>query len=113
MIARSLAERLATVRTRPPDHVTAAATDDARVERLAHWFDARTDVAEGGTVLVVERSIPFAPSACAALASLPDAVYFDAGRGGHSDLQKIIRPTPGVPALSGDKCPQMGPNVAG
>ncbi len=77
MTARSLAERLATVRTRPPERGAGPPVDDGRVDRLARWFDARTDVTEGGTVLVVERSIPFSPAAGEALASLPDAVYFD------------------------------------
>ena len=73
---RSLADRLAAVRGRPATPISPPPTDN-RVQRLARWFDARTDVAEGGTVLVVERSVPIAPDAGAALATLPEAVYFD------------------------------------
>jgi hypothetical protein len=74
---RTLAERLASVRVRPADRTSTATLDEGRLDRLARWFDARTDVTEGGTVLVVERSVPFPPAASAALAGLPDAVYFD------------------------------------
>jgi hypothetical protein len=74
---RTLAERLASVRVRPADRTSTATLDQGRLDRLARWFDARTDVTEGGTVLVVERSVPFPPAASAALAGLPDAVYFD------------------------------------
>jgi uncharacterized protein YprB with RNaseH-like and TPR domain len=74
---RTLAERLASVRVRPADRTSTATLDEGRLDRLARWFDARTDVTEGGTVLVVERSVPFPLAASAALAGLPDAVYFD------------------------------------
>jgi hypothetical protein len=74
---RNLAERLAAVRTTPAERPAPTALDDGRVDRLARWFDARTDVTEGGTVLVVERSIAFPPAASEFLAGLPDAVYFD------------------------------------
>ena len=77
MTTRSLLERLATVRTAPVNSPGRPAADDARVERLARWFDARTDVTEGGTVLVVERSVPLPDRARGALATLPEAVYFD------------------------------------
>ena len=75
---RTLADRLATVRTaqnalhppRPPG--------DDRVATLARWFDARTDVVEGGgTALVVERRVPIEPEVAASLAHLPPAAYFD------------------------------------
>ena len=77
MTTRSLIERLATVRTAPVSSPARPPADDARVERLARWFDARTDVTEGGTVLVVERSILLPDRAGDALARLPEAVYFD------------------------------------
>ena len=73
---RTLAERLATVRGRPANPPTPA-PHDGRVERLARWFDARTPVAEGGKVLVVERSVPIEPAVASALGTLPEAVYFD------------------------------------
>lgn len=47
------------------------------MDRLARWFSARTDVVEGGRVLVVERSVPISPAPAALLAELQPAVYFD------------------------------------
>jgi uncharacterized protein len=73
---RSLAERLAPFRTSVADRPNRP-NDDDRVARLARWFDARTDVAEGGTVLVVERSVAFPLEAASALAVRPNGVYFD------------------------------------
>jgi len=76
---RTIVDRLAAVRAaqnvayvpQPP------ALPGDRVAALARWFDARTDVAEGGTALVIERSVPISPVAAAALAALPVASYFD------------------------------------
>jgi hypothetical protein len=76
---RTIADRLATVRA--AQNVAQPArprvVPDDRVAALARWFDARTDVAEGGTALVIERSVPIPPVAAAALAALPAASYFD------------------------------------
>jgi uncharacterized protein len=73
---RTLGERLAAIR--PAAAPTARArTGEDRLARLARWFDARTDVTESGTVLVVERSTPLPPDAVDALAALPSAAYFD------------------------------------
>jgi uncharacterized protein len=75
---RSLADRLATVRTaqnalRPPRPI-----GDDRIATLARWFDARTDVVEGGgTALIVERSVPIEPELASSLARLAPAAYFD------------------------------------
>jgi len=75
---RSLADRLATVRAA---HGAAARLRrdpvDGRLESLARWFNARTEVIEGGTALVVERAQPFLHAAAAELAARPTAVYFD------------------------------------
>lgn len=73
---RSLADRLAAVRARPAPLPTRPLEDD-RVATLARWFDARTDVTENGTVLIVERSLPLPAAAAASLAGLVPAVYFD------------------------------------
>ena len=78
LTARSLADRLASVReaqnrSLPPR----PAPSDDRVERLSRWFDARTEVTEGGTALVVERRTALPPSVGASLASLPAGAYFD------------------------------------
>ena len=76
---RTIADRLATVRA--AQNVAHAArprvVPDDRVAALARWFDARTEVAEGGTALLIERSVPISPVAAAALAALPPASYFD------------------------------------
>ncbi|HSI98917.1 MAG TPA: ribonuclease H-like domain-containing protein [Patescibacteria group bacterium] len=76
---RTIADRLATVRAAQnvaqPARPRVVADD--RVAALASWFDARTDVVEGGTALVIERSVPIPPVAAAALAALPSASYFD------------------------------------
>jgi hypothetical protein len=76
---RTIADRLATVRA--AQNVASVprprVVPDDRLAALARWFDARTDVAEGGTALVIERSVPIAPVAAAALAALPAASYFD------------------------------------
>ena len=78
---RSLNDRLAVVRgaqnaaggaSRP-----ASADADARAQRLARWFDARTDVTPDGLALVVERRIPAPPGLAQALAGRPAGAYFD------------------------------------
>ena len=76
MIPRTLADRLAAVRgerATPPPRPLA----EDRLNRLARWFDARTDVTENGTVLVVERSVALPAAAAASLAGLSPAAYFD------------------------------------
>lgn len=76
MSERSLADRLADLRSRRP-----AATPhpplDGRVEMLASWFGARIELTEGGAAVVLERSIKLEEADAAALASLPPAAYFD------------------------------------
>ncbi|MGH2446554.1 MAG: ribonuclease H-like domain-containing protein, partial [Candidatus Limnocylindria bacterium] len=74
---RTLADRLAAVRDARPAVPRQRPTDDDRIARLARWFDARTDVTENGTVLVVERSVEVSIEAAETLASLEPAVYFD------------------------------------
>jgi hypothetical protein len=76
---RTIVDRLAAVRV-AQNAVQAPrprAVPDDRVAALARWFDARTDVAEGGTTLVIERSVPIDPGVAATLARLPVASYFD------------------------------------
>jgi len=74
---RTLNERLANVRAehvaRPPQRPS----DEDRLNRLARWFDARTDVTQNGTVLVVERSVVASEATVQALAQLAPAAYFD------------------------------------
>ena len=73
---RSLADRLDAVRTRAASAADRPPSGD-RLDTLARWFDARTEVVEGGTALVVERSVQIPPAAAAALAVRPRAAYFD------------------------------------
>jgi len=48
-----------------------------RLALLARWFDARTQVVEDGTALVVERSVGVPAGVAEVLAPLPAAAYFD------------------------------------
>jgi uncharacterized protein YprB with RNaseH-like and TPR domain len=77
LAAERLAERVAAVRTRAPGRDATPAAPDDRVATLARWFDARTDVVDGGTALIVERSVTIEGSAADALAGLEPAAYFD------------------------------------
>src|SRR5918998_4281388 len=74
---RSLADRLDAVRLRASTAAPARPAADERVEALARWFDARADVAEDGTALVIERSVPISPAAAKAVGERPAAAYFD------------------------------------
>src|SRR5688500_10918857 len=74
LTSRSLADRLEAVRVRASTPTPPA---DDRVATLARWFDARTEVAHGGTALVIERSVAIPPGVAAALAGLVPAAYFD------------------------------------
>jgi uncharacterized protein len=72
---RTLADRLEAVRTRAAGAASAPTED--RIGTLARWFDARTEVTQGGTALVIERSAAVAPATVEALRALPSAAYFD------------------------------------
>jgi hypothetical protein len=74
---RSLAGRLAAVRYTPVPAARPRSPGDDRVATLARWFDASTDVLEGGTSLVVERRVPIGADTAESLAGLPPAAYFD------------------------------------
>ena len=78
MISRTLADRLAAVRTKAQASPWSPPAADDRTALLARWFDARTQVVEGGgTALVVERSVAVTARVAQALAPLPPAAYFD------------------------------------
>ena len=77
LASRSLADRLEAVRARAPSPILARPPADDRLATLARWFGARTDVVDGGTALVIERSVPIPPAAAERLAGLPAAAYFD------------------------------------
>jgi len=75
--SRTLAHRLAAARTeRAPAQLPRPVVND-RLALLARWFDARTQVVEDGTALVVERSVGVPAGVAEALAPLPAAAYFD------------------------------------
>ena len=74
---RTLADRLATVRVAHAAPRTPRVADEDRIDRLSRWFDARTDVTENGTVLVVERSVAAPDGLAATLSCLAPAAYFD------------------------------------
>ena len=74
---RSLTDRLATVRYATKPVTPARPLRDDRLTALARWFDARTDAVEGGTALIVERSVALPVEAAGALATLTPAAYFD------------------------------------
>ncbi|HEU5325024.1 MAG TPA: ribonuclease H-like domain-containing protein [Candidatus Limnocylindria bacterium] len=103
---RSFADRLAGVRAaqnavlrpcRPESHV------DDRAGTLARWFDARTDVLEGGTALVVERSTTVPNAAAEALAALPPAAYFDTETTGLSTGAGTVIFLAAVARVSGER----------
>ena len=73
---RTLADRLEALRTGPAPGAVRPPTSD-RVETLARWFDARTEVTLGGTALVIERSVTVPAPAAEALRTMPPAAYFD------------------------------------
>ncbi|HEX6139715.1 MAG TPA: ribonuclease H-like domain-containing protein [Candidatus Limnocylindria bacterium] len=73
---RSLADRLAAVRTRavapaPPP------PSEGRADSLARWFGARLACEAGGATVVVERSVSLDPALAARLRPLAPATYFD------------------------------------
>ncbi len=74
---RTLADRLAALRSRPPATPTVGPVADDRFASLARWFDARTEVVEGGAALVLERSVPISAEAAHAIAERSEAAYFD------------------------------------
>jgi uncharacterized protein YprB with RNaseH-like and TPR domain len=76
MSVTTLADRLAAARTRAPGPRSLTLAED-RLSTLARWFDARTQVTQGGTALVVERSVPVPPDVPRAVAERLPAAYFD------------------------------------
>jgi hypothetical protein len=98
---RSLTDRLATVRVRAPG--SPAPSSDDRVATLARWFDARTEVGERGTALIIDRSTPIAADAAAALGTLAPGAYFDTETTGLSTGAGTVIFLAGVARLDGDR----------
>jgi uncharacterized protein YprB with RNaseH-like and TPR domain len=102
MSTRTLADRLASIRDRP-SVPRPPRTQDDRLERLARWFDARTDVTEHGAVLVVERSVAAPPGMTADLAGLEPAAYFDTETTGLSTGAGTVIFLAGIARVAGDR----------
>ncbi len=100
---RTLADRIEALRSRPAAARPAANLEAARFERLARWFDARTDVVGGGAVLVVERSVAAPAGTAAALAGLPSAAYFDTETTGLSTGAGTVIFLAGIARVEGDR----------
>jgi uncharacterized protein len=103
---RSLADRLAVVRSAqnaagpsPPR----APVDDDRAQRLARWFDARTDITPDGLALVVERRVPAPPEVAERLAEQPEGAYFDTETTGLSTGAGTVIFLAGVARLEGSR----------
>src|SRR5262245_65849375 len=71
-----LADRLAAMRSSRPVAPSRPVADDDRLASLARWFDARTEVTQGGAALVIERTTRLPDEPAAALADLEPAAYF-------------------------------------
>ncbi|MBA2632253.1 MAG: ribonuclease H-like domain-containing protein [Chloroflexi bacterium] len=102
MMSRTLADRLAAIRDRAPAP-RPPRTDDDRLGRLARWFDARTDVTEHGTVLVVERSVAIATETAGLLRLHEPAAYFDTETTGLSTGAGTVIFLAGVARLVGGR----------
>ncbi len=102
MTSRTLADRLSAIRNRTPAPPPQRGHDD-RLARLARWFDARTDVTEHGTVLVVERSVAAPAGMTAALAGLEPAAYFDTETTGLSTGAGTVIFLAGIARVAGER----------
>lgn len=100
---RTLADRLATVRAERVTPPPPRPSDQDRLDRLARWFDARTDVTQNGTVLVVERSVAASEATVDALGQLAPAAYFDTETTGLSTGAGTVIFLAGVARVSGGR----------
>src|SRR6187551_2603989 len=74
---RRLQDRLAEMRASRPAGAVRPSLDDDRMASLARWFDARTEVTQGGSALVIERTTMLPDEPADALADMEPAAYFD------------------------------------
>ncbi len=100
---RTLADRIATVRAERVTPPPPRPSDQDRLDRLARWFDARTDVTQNGTVLVVERSVAASEATVDALGQLAPAAYFDTETTGLSTGAGTVIFLAGVARVSGGR----------
>jgi hypothetical protein len=73
-----------------------------RAARLAAWFDARLEVCDNGTAIIVERSVPLGEEDAASLAALPPAAYLDTETTGLSTGAGTVPFLAGLGIVSGD-----------
>jgi hypothetical protein len=99
MQARTLADRLAAIRT--PVARPARVVDD-RHDMLARWFGARTTVVEDGRALVVERRVAVPAGNVEAVAALSPGAYFDTETTGLSTGAGTVIFLAGVARVDGD-----------
>ena len=100
---RTLADRLAAARVRAPASAHARHANVDRLDELARWFDARTEVMQGGTALVVERSVPVPAATASTLRALPRAAYFDTETTGLSTGAGTVIFMAAIARLDGDR----------
>jgi len=105
MTARTLADRLASVRGERPAGIAPAppADRDDRSEMLARWFGARLAVEGKGAAVVVERVVPLPVEVATRLADLPPACYFDTETTGLSTGAGTVVFLAGMGSLKGER----------
>ena len=105
MTARTLADRLASVRAERPVPVVVPppAPRENRSEALARWFGAQLAIEPGGAAVVVERTVQLPPEVAARLADLPSACYFDTETTGLSTGAGTVVFLAGMGRLDGDR----------
>ncbi len=105
MTARTLSDRLASVRTGRTTAVAAPGPSprDDRSDALARWFGARLLVEAGGAAVVVERAVTLPVDVAARLAFLPSACYFDTETTGLSTGAGTVVFLAGMGCLDGER----------
>lgn len=76
MTERTLADRLAELRSQRPSAPARPATE-GRADTLARWFGARLELTDGGATVVVERRVPLPAAEAEVLGALPPTAYLD------------------------------------
>jgi uncharacterized protein YprB with RNaseH-like and TPR domain len=101
VIARSLAERLAELRSQLPAGPPRPATEE-RAGILARWFEARVELTDGGATVVVERRVGLPAAEARALAAVPTTAYLDTETTGLSSGVGTVPFLAGVGVVDGD-----------
>ena len=101
MTERTLAHRLAELRTHRPSAPARPATE-GRADALARWFGARLELTDGGATVVVERRVPLPYAEAKVLAGLPPTAYLDTETTGLSSGTGTVPFLAGVGVVVGD-----------